>query len=687
MAAPEVEPLCGGAPSAGLAATSEDAGLAAGDDQAVPTFTQDDQANASGNFHLSCRDFTRVSNEKVLRWLTGLTKVPLTKVFKLPQWNFAFVTVAAEYAAAFQEAVNGTKYRNNVVTVKAGHPRDANNRKAGNSQGAQRVEGDDCGAEDDGDREPKRRKVTKDFAPGYVPTLKDLKDRLKQRKGAGGGEVSVVQKSAPLLEWSYDTQLNMKATYVKSSVRSFTKQVLKRCLDEDREPPAWTSFDWSLACSAPIGCGCPLDAPIGTPEEHLAGYRNKCEFTVGRGTQGGSAGKQTSSTAKASGAKTGAGESGEVGSAATGFCQKQAEVGFVLKVIGNGDQLVACCDEVPLVPPQMKRLCSVLRDCVRSSRFSVFDRRTHVKIGVWRLFMARLSPAGEMLLLVQTTTLEEQDQQEISKLITDALESAKIGVVSIYLQFNDEVTDAARPDAKLIHIYGKPRLTMHLLGLNFEIGPLSFFQANTVTCAALYEKALEWLQPAGAVVLDICCGVGTIGLCTAARCLKVIGIELVPEAVQSAERNSIVNGITNAHFRVGKAEDVLPQVLSELGPDCEVCAVVDPPRPGIHRDVATALRNCTRLSRIVYISCNPESLADDVVRLTVPQEDEDCFVPVRAVAVDMFPHTLHCEMILLLERATKVKDPRTAPRNVCAETVAAKDVDEAVVSLGLEPCQ
>jgi len=275
--------------------------------------------------------------------------------------------------------------------------------------------------------------------------------------------------------------------------------------------------------------------------------------------------------------------------------------------------------------------------------------------------MARLSPLGQMLVLVQTTTLSKDDHYRFTVQLVEALTTAGLGVVSIYLQFNDDVSDVARPDAPLHHLHGQPRLLMPLLGLNFEIGPLSFFQANSTTCEALYETAIDWLKPNDAsLVLDVCCGVGTIGLCAARRCPRVVGIELVSEAVESARQNAALNGIENATFHVGKAEDVLPELLKELdSTQGQVCAIVDPPRPGLHHQITTALRRCAQLARIVYISCNPDSLVDDVIRLTMPQESSgEAFVPVRAVAVDMFPHTFHCEMVMLLERSSRVTDPR-----------------------------
>eukprot|EP00931_Biecheleriopsis_adriatica_P102850 TRINITY_DN77761_c0_g1_i1.p1 TRINITY_DN77761_c0_g1~~TRINITY_DN77761_c0_g1_i1.p1 ORF type:complete len:612 (-),score=140.77 TRINITY_DN77761_c0_g1_i1:21-1622(-) len=510
-----------------------------------------------------------------------------------------------EHVEKFREALQGVQMKNHPIQIKESTPR-----KANSDAGEERAQGG---------RNAKRQK-TKDFPPGYVPTLKDMKDKLKNRDAG-----DVLQKSAPLLSYSYETQLGMKGTYVKSAVRSITTQMEKKCKDMDLPPPSWTSFEWSKGCGAPIGCCCPLDEPIGTPTESLEGYRNKCEFSI---------------------AKNEAGDS---------------EVGFVLRVTDEGyGRIVTSPDTVPIVPNVMKQLCNVVRDCVRASSLGVFERGKGWQRGAWRMLMARLSSSGEMLVMVQTATLGDDDKEALSKQLVDAIVAAQLKVVSIYLQFNNDPSDASKPGAPLFLIHGQEQLRMNLLGLKFDIGPLSFYQANNATCELLYGRALDWLRPDREVaMLDICCGVGTIGLCASQRCKTVVGVELIAEAVESAKANAALNGVQNTSWKVGRAEDVLPQVLSELDPSLEVCAVVDPPRPGLHWSVLRALRSCTQLSRIVYVSCNPESLVEDVVKLTLPQEnDEYPFVPLRAVAVDMFPHTLHCEMILLLERTSKVEDPR-----------------------------
>mmetsp|Transcript_19707 Transcript_19707/g.54132 ORF Transcript_19707/g.54132 Transcript_19707/m.54132 type:complete len:689 (+) Transcript_19707:104-2170(+) len=578
-----------------------------------------------GTLHVSSKGFSKQTSGHVESWLAKISQVPLEKCFKLKPWGYAFVTVPLEHREAFQRDMQGVTYKNHPVVIKEGKPR---------SEGKRHLRGDDDAPAG------KKPKLAKPLPEGHVPQLKDLRDRAKWRKGAHAKEESMVQKSAPLLDWAYETQLSMKSTYIKSAVRAFTKQVRKRCEDEQRDAPPWTTPEWIIGASAPHGCGCPLDEIIATPMEGIEGYRNKCEFTIGRA------------------------EGGDV------------EVGFVLRALQNGVQELARCDDLPHVPAPMKRLCGAIRDCVRGSSFPVFERQRGVKSGVWRVAMARLSPTGEMLVLMQTTTLSDDDRETLTRQLVEALFDKGLGVVSLHLQFNDDVTDAARPDAPLLHVHGRPRLVMPLLGLRFEIGPVSFFQSNTVTCANLYEKALDWLCPKeNAVVLDVCCGVGTIGLCAAARCRRVIGIELVPEATESARQNAALNGIENAAFHAGRAEDVLPGILASLGPDVDdVCAIVDPPRPGLHSTVALALRGCSRLTRVVYISCNPDSLVDDVVRLTMPLENSlDPLVPTRAVAVDMFPHTLHCEMVLLLERSSRVPDPRgkARPRGAVAEPAAA----------------
>lgn len=574
--------------------------------------------------HVSCKEFGKVPLDKVKRFIEKSLPpaMQIKDVFKTKQWGFVFVTVRTEDAAAFREALSSSEWRRSPVVVNTSTPRDPEKTRPRDA---------------DADEPQSKKRKTKDFPEGYAPTLKDIKDKERSHKGAGIDK-SVKQKSAPLHEYPYPTQLAMKSTYVKSSIRAFTKGA-KAKSEADGSIVEWTDPTWTRRVLAPANCGCPLDQIIATPDEHTTGYRNKCEFTIGHDACG------------------------------------EIEVGFVLKTTIDMHQVIDTADQIPHVPDVMKRLCKIVREHVRSSSFPVFDRRREAKTGTWRTVMCRLSGNGNMLVCLQTGSVPDDKREDLSKPFVEALLAADLNVTSVYMQFNDGVSDAALPDSPLTLVHGDERQVMPLMGLKFEIGPLSFFQTNAVTAELLYSRALEWLCPNDkALVLDVCCGVGTIGLCVANRCRKLIGIELVPEAVESARQNAALNGISNAEFHAGKAEDVLPAILSDevnaMGDDTEVCAVVDPPRPGLHKDVLQALRGCKQLSRIVYISCNPDSLAEDVVRLTVVRDGEDPFIPVRAVAVDMFPHTLHVEMVLVLERRSRVPDPPSV-EETRAQRVAA----------------
>ncbi|GIL90901.1 hypothetical protein Vretimale_17130 [Volvox reticuliferus] len=222
-----------------------------------------------------------------------------------------------------------------------------------------------------------------------------------------------------------------------------------------------------------------------------------------------------------------------------------------------------------------------------------------------------------------------------------------------------------------------------LCELRFRISPTAFFQVNSPATCALYKVVGDWAAAGSStLLLDICCGTGTIGLTMASRVAKVIGIDSVPSAIEDARVNAALNGITNAEFVAGKAEDALPGILStHAGPDSpygpgDVVAVADPPRAGLHRTVLRALLGCERIRRLVFVSCNPDNLVQNIAALCSPPSnrsgrdrggwgrrgggggtdmngysgDYSPFRPVKALAVDLFPHTAHVEAVMLLER-------------------------------------
>jgi 23S rRNA (uracil1939-C5)-methyltransferase len=189
---------------------------------------------------------------------------------------------------------------------------------------------------------------------------------------------------------------------------------------------------------------------------------------------------------------------------------------------------------------------------------------------------------------------------------------------------------------------GREHLIEELCGLRFRISHSAFFQTNTEMAERLYAIATEMAALDGRERLyDLFCGIGTLGLAMAGRAGEVWGIELVPEAVADAEENARINGIGNARLRVGDARKAILPLLEEAGrPDV---VVVDPPRAGLSKKVVRRLIEC-EAKRIVYVSCNPTTLAPNAAQLT-----EARYRLRRVRPVDMFPQTPHIECVALLE--------------------------------------
>ena len=233
-------------------------------------------------------------------------------------------------------------------------------------------------------------------------------------------------------------------------------------------------------------------------------------------------------------------------------------------------------------------------------------------------------------------------------------------VHSLYAQHHSGISNAASSASSppfLLH--GAPVIVESLGSLSFRISPSSFFQTNTQAAETLYGTVREYCSASpSTVLLDVCCGTGTIGQVLAPHVKSVIGLELEQQAVQDAQLNAELNALSNTRYVCGRVEDTMAAVLQQLseqgGAELQhVVAVVDPPRSGLHGSVVRLLRDCGWLRRIVYVSCNPKTLTQNLVILCQRESKRvrgRPFVCKRAVPVDMFPHTEHCEMVVLMER-------------------------------------
>jgi len=246
----------------------------------------------------------------------------------------------------------------------------------------------------------------------------------------------------------------------------------------------------------------------------------------------------------------------------------------------------------------------------------------------------------------------EQEEKNIHDKLMEANEKGLMKLDSLIIQEHSGVSNFAPADCPLKTLFGPTHIHENLMGLKFRVSANAFFQVNTKSAEILYSKVADFCTKSHEItLLDICCGTGTIGLSLAKHVNKVIGIEMCEEAVVDARENAQLNGIKNAEFIVGKAEDVLKDILKR--PFVNLVAIVDPPRAGLHMKTVKAIRACATISSLIYISCDKNGLLSNASSLCRPSSKKlkgVPFKPKKALGVDLFPHTDGVERIVLFER-------------------------------------
>jgi 23S rRNA (uracil1939-C5)-methyltransferase len=277
-----------------------------------------------------------------------------------------------------------------------------------------------------------------------------------------------------------------------------------------------------------------------------------------------------------------------------------------------------------------------MREWAREEKLVAYDQETHE--GYLRHLLLREGRnTGQILVQLVTSRGERFDRERLIEVLTEFPQ-----VRSIHWSENRGVSEITNLPTELL--WGEDAIEEEIDGLRFRVRPNAFLQTNTAMAGELYAIAREFAQLGGnETVYDLYCGIGTIGLSMAASSMTVWGIEISEESVACAIENQELNGIGNAAFFAGNVGEVLRDLRDRAG-DPDV-VVVDPPRAGL---AGKALRRLGEIAapRVVYVSCNPTTLASDVKRLS----DDYGYSLVRARPVDMFPHTPHVECVALLER-------------------------------------
>ncbi|MGY0694988.1 23S rRNA (uracil(1939)-C(5))-methyltransferase RlmD [Virgibacillus sp. FSP13] len=311
----------------------------------------------------------------------------------------------------------------------------------------------------------------------------------------------------------------------------------------------------------------------------------------------------------------------------TGFYQKRSH-----RIMENTETCVTHNDVI-------NEVVKAVRSIANRLGIKAYNEQSHS--GVLRHIMVRTGHATNEIMVVLVTRTEKLPNQDV---LTKELTETFPNIKSIMQNINEKRTNVIL-GRKTKLLWGEEYIYDRIGDLTFAISAKSFYQVNPVQTKMLYDKALEYAQIDGHdTVIDAYCGIGTISLFLAQQAKKVYGVEVVPEAISDAKKNANLNGMTNAEFVVGEAEKIMPWWKAQgLDPDV---IVVDPPRKGCDEELLKAMLDM-RPKRIVYVSCNPSTLARDLRIL-----EDGGFKTQEVQPVDMFPMTGHVETITLLQRQT-----------------------------------
>ena len=290
---------------------------------------------------------------------------------------------------------------------------------------------------------------------------------------------------------------------------------------------------------------------------------------------------------------------------------------------------------------QNKLIQSIANDIfnfIKSNNISVYNEKS-LK-GIVRHIIIRVGiKTNEVMctLVLNEDKIEKEVEEKFVEYITKRYSQIK----TIIKNINDKNTNVILGDKNIV-LYGNGYIYDDILGYKFKISNMSFYQVNPVQTEVLYLKAIEYASLKGEeTILDLYCGIGTIGICASKKSKKLYGIETIKEAIDDARENAKINNISNAEFFVGDVEKKLPEFIKKnnIKPDV---IFIDPPRKGCDKTAIYTILNIVP-KKIVYVSCNPSTLARDLKMF------EEKYDIKEITPVDMFPFTSHVECCVLLE--------------------------------------
>jgi len=328
----------------------------------------------------------------------------------------------------------------------------------------------------------------------------------------------------------------------------------------------------------------------------------------------------------------------------------------------RGSNKIVDCTDCLLQKRATMAAANAIRNLLQDKLISVYDVR-HGK-GFLRGFTIKVCEGtGEMMLIFTGTAKHLPNAEKVIYTISDAIDAVSTEAEPYFLQSVvvevNKAKDVREPATAYEVVAGSNTVTdITDDGMKFEISAPAFYQVNTKQMSKLYAKVREYAcLKGGETIFDLYCGIGTIGLSMATQAGMIIGIESVKNAVIDANRNAVINGIVNARYYTGRAEHVMPRLLDKedklfvdyIDENAPKIAILDPPRAGCDEALLRAVASC-EVDKIVYVSCNPGTLARDIKLL-----GELGYEFVEATPVDMFVATMHVESIVLMSKVAPSK--------------------------------
>ncbi len=296
------------------------------------------------------------------------------------------------------------------------------------------------------------------------------------------------------------------------------------------------------------------------------------------------------------------------------------------------------CNNCSLQPIEFSTICEIVERWIAKYNISLYNEETHS--GVLRHLYLRKGEKTNEIMVVFVVNSEKLSHCE--EIVAELLKAFPDEIKSIQLNVNCEDTNVILGE-KCVVLFGEDHITDIICDVRVRISPLSFYQVNRDMAEILYKKAAQYGRVEGKKIIDLYCGTGTIGLSMASLAKKVIGVEIIGAAVEDAKINALANGFKNTEFICGDAADAAKELVRR-GDKADV-VFLDPPRKGCEKQLLQTVANDFSPERVVYISCDPATLARDAAELQGLG-----YILKEYTPVDLFPRTAHVETVALFER-------------------------------------